>query len=321
MKNYTDAIAPGLVILIVPLVMNWMKGRAKEPPRNVAGVAWMEYMPAMKAIAVLAVVIMTCCCAAFFFVPDDKSRIGVLLLAAIFGAPGVPLFIETFLVRIGYDDETIYCRSGWRKKRCIDWKDVQSFAFSPSLGWWEIETRTSGTIRASTALRGLDEFLAELNRRGIGRTPPAISWMARFGKRPARCVAGVKWMEYGFLMKGFALLIAAVLAGLCVSLFYVTEERMAVLLLLFLVGGNGIPVIVAAFFSRIGYDEERIYCRSGWRRPRSVDWNDIVSFHYSHAIPTWVMESRTREKVCVSVLMCGAGELVAELKRRGIGQL
>ena len=85
------------------------------------------------------------------------------------------MVIEFFLVRIGFDENGIYCYSGWRPKRTIDWTAVESVRFSQSMQWWVLRTKDAGNIRASVFLSGLQEFLTELEKRGIKNSGAGVT--------------------------------------------------------------------------------------------------------------------------------------------------
>ena len=166
MNDLANYIAPALTAITVPLVLSWLLRSAGSQAKMKAGVAWLEYGAAMKGFALFFVAIVAGLCVVWFNVATKDKR-AVLSLILLFGGLTFPLVIEFFLVRIGFDRERIYCHSGWRKKRAIDWIEVESFRFSPSMQWWVIRTNKRGKIRASVYLSGVREFIGELQTRGI----------------------------------------------------------------------------------------------------------------------------------------------------------
>jgi len=86
---------------------------------------WLEYGKVMKGMALLFAGLVALLVGFWFTVaPDDKQP--VAWMVALFGLLDLPLLIEFFGVRIGFDDEQIYCHSGWRKNRVIPWRNLKS---------------------------------------------------------------------------------------------------------------------------------------------------------------------------------------------------
>ena len=166
MTDIGNYIGPALTVLLVPIILGWLLRSVSAKAKSINGLAWLTYGVALKAFTLFFVGIVAALIVIWFNVePKDKSP--VLFLIGLFGALTLPMVIEFFLVRIGFDEKGIYCHSGWRPKRTIDWATVESVSFSQSMQWWVLRTKGSGKIRASVFLSGLQDFLAELEKRGI----------------------------------------------------------------------------------------------------------------------------------------------------------
>jgi hypothetical protein len=164
--DFARYVGTGLAVVMTPLALAWLRRSARVPARCKGGVFWLEYGPAMKWFALLCVV-MAVSLGVGVFHRATKHQDAVVWLFLLFAGLTLPLLIEFFLVRIGFDGDRIYCHSGWRRKRVIEWSDVASYRYSPMMQWWVIGTEKSGKIRAHIFLSGLDDLLAELSRRGV----------------------------------------------------------------------------------------------------------------------------------------------------------
>ena len=91
----------------------------------------------------------------------------VSLVFGFFTGLTVALLLEFYLVRIEFDDYSIYTRSPWRPQRRIPWYEVMSYSFSVASQWYVFRTRSMGAIRLSVYLSGLGSFMAEAKRRQI----------------------------------------------------------------------------------------------------------------------------------------------------------
>ena len=165
MKNTETYISAAIIAVVVPLVLEWLARSARAKAKKQDGIVWLEYSKLMKGLTFFFIAIVAVLIVAWFgAAPKDKSSI--LGLIALFGGLTLPLAIETMFVRIGFDAERIFCHSGWRMKRVVEWRDVEMAHFSTSMKWWVIGTKNSGAIRASIYLTGINELLAVLEKRG-----------------------------------------------------------------------------------------------------------------------------------------------------------
>jgi hypothetical protein len=152
-------------VVVVPLVLEWLARSARAKAKRKDGIVWLEYSKVMKGFTYFCVAIVAALGMAWLTAaPKDKNPI--LGLIVLFGGLALPLAIETMFVRIGFDAERILCHSGWRTKRVVEWRDVETAHFSPSMKWWVIGTKNSGAIRASMYLTGINDLLAALEERG-----------------------------------------------------------------------------------------------------------------------------------------------------------
>lgn len=166
MKDLPQYLGPALAGIAVPLLLGWLLHSAKRTARKEDGVTWLDHSRAMKGLTLFFVGFMAAMMVASF-VARSQDKGNILAMVALIGGLMVPMVIEVFFVRIGFDATRIYCHSGWRRNRVIDWSEVESVVFSSTMQWWVIQTTRHGKIRASAYMAGLDEFLAELDRRGI----------------------------------------------------------------------------------------------------------------------------------------------------------
>jgi len=118
----------------------------------------------MKGMALVVASIVVLLIGLWFQVaPNDKES--VAWMALLFGVLDLPLLIEFYGVRIGYDEKKVYCFSGWRKNRILSWSEIKSCGYSPTNKWWVIETATQGKIRIHEFISGRDSFFAAMRER------------------------------------------------------------------------------------------------------------------------------------------------------------
>lgn len=166
MELETQQVSAALIAVIVPLILGWLLRSANSATKKVGGVSWLTYSNEMKLLSVVLSLIVPALIILWFNV-DAKDKEPVAWMIALFGGLTLPLFLELFFVRIGYDSKKIYCKSIWRPNRDVAWPDVQSVTFSQSMSWWVLETNHSGKIRVSQFMSGVPELLKELEKRGI----------------------------------------------------------------------------------------------------------------------------------------------------------
>jgi hypothetical protein len=166
MANLSNYIAPALIAFVVPIALGLLLKSVNAHARSEGSTKWLEYGPVMKGMSLSFLAPVIAITMAGFFV-EPKDRNPVFLGAAFFGALTLPLLIECFLVRIGFDDQQVFCLSGWRRRRVIPWDEIESASYSGPMMWWVISTRNHGKIRAHLYLSGVSDFLDELRRRNV----------------------------------------------------------------------------------------------------------------------------------------------------------
>jgi len=163
-------IVNSLIFILVPAALAMFVRAADKPARVSEGVQWLEYSVAMKVFSVVSGVIPAL--AAFSLVfskPEDPS--GALSCVVLFGILTMVALLESFLVRIGFDEEYIYTRSAWRKSRKIPWLETGMPSRSNLFQWWCLPTKHQGVIRISDFIAGKGDFFAMLVRQSRGSTP------------------------------------------------------------------------------------------------------------------------------------------------------
>ena len=161
-----DSITHFLIPLAVTVVLSMlMKSAASAHAVSVGGRSTVGYGIGFKGFAVFSGLLTLALLIGVFFVAPGE-RIGMLLLAAIFGVPALYLLLEGFGVRVVYSDSGIEAFSPWRRNRSAAWDEISEVSFSPMARWHRIKT-THGYIRLHEMKSGVPSLLQELERRGI----------------------------------------------------------------------------------------------------------------------------------------------------------
>ena len=158
-----DWLGPVAVAIIVPLVLGALKKGSQVAPQERDGRRWVEYGWGAKGFAMVGFLIVMGLAVLFFFV-NEEGKEPVFWMAAGFAALVLPLFIEFFFVKLGYNDETLLCYSPWRSNRTVRFEDMEKPVFSESMQWWEMPTKSQGKVRVSTMARGAKKLVEEVNR-------------------------------------------------------------------------------------------------------------------------------------------------------------
>lgn len=109
MNDIGKYVGPALTVILVPVILGWILRSVNPAANKKSGVAWLEYGAVMKAFALFSVGIAVAMAVVWFNVaPKDKNA--VLFIAALFGGLSLPLVVEFFFVRIGFDSDRA---SGW----------------------------------------------------------------------------------------------------------------------------------------------------------------------------------------------------------------
>ena len=122
----------------------------------------LRYGWALRGLTLTTLLMM--CSGLLFAKFDTKSpdEAGLLVCTGILTALFLFFFIEAFFVRIEFDVTTIYTFTPWRSHREIPWSDIISFRHYEHHNWYVIQTRTHGTLRVSTFLTGINNFVTTL---------------------------------------------------------------------------------------------------------------------------------------------------------------
>ncbi len=157
-----------ITVIVVSSVPGLLFKSVSVKAKHEDGMSWLEYGAVMKGFSLLVAALPIVLVVVWFNV-EQKDKLPVLVMIAIFGSLSVPLVIELFFVRVGFNDVGLVCKSGWRRNRAISWADIEGIEFSQSMQWWVLTTKESGVVRLQIYLSGLDELLGELEKRGIKR--------------------------------------------------------------------------------------------------------------------------------------------------------
>ncbi|WP_035608743.1 hypothetical protein [Haloferula sp. BvORR071] len=157
-------ITPALIAVVVPVAMAAFVRAADRPARVSGEVKWVEYGVAMKAFSIAAGLIPVGLIVAMFL--QSAFSKDPVIATLLFTGLSVPLLLESFLVKISFDENAIYTRSAWRRSRVIPWSEVGAPIRSDLLQWWVLPTKKQGSIRLHDFISGKGEFFAmALNKR------------------------------------------------------------------------------------------------------------------------------------------------------------
>lgn len=149
----------------VRLMIDWLDGCVEDDARKEGGRYWAEYGRAHKAVACIFAIGAAALIVAVLFAKPQKWPLMAGLSLLVFGLPSAILLLEFFVVRIGFDEERIECRSPWRLRRTIPWTSVQSCSYSDFAKWWVVDAGVHGKIRLSNWLSGQKALLAMMKSR------------------------------------------------------------------------------------------------------------------------------------------------------------
>ncbi len=158
-----DWIVYALIALIVPWALNALSKSADVPAEIREGKTWLGYGLPLKIFSLLSLVLPLAGVLYFFFGDYDSiyEPIGFTLF---FSLISLPLVLESFWVRIAFDDATVYCFSPWRPNRQIPFSELGKPYYSEAMQWWVIPTGSQGYIRLQSFLSGKEALLERLAR-------------------------------------------------------------------------------------------------------------------------------------------------------------
>jgi len=157
-----DWLGPVLVAIIVPLALGGLTKAAAVPAKTREGKSWLEYGAAFKILSSFILSI-PCGLAFIYLSADGENKFPILMMILLFGGLGLPLFLEAFFVKIGFDDSTVHCFSPWRSNRRIALSDLQKPYYSNAMQWWVIPTEKDGNIYLQSFISGAPQLLEKID--------------------------------------------------------------------------------------------------------------------------------------------------------------
>ena len=154
-------LAYALIAIIVPWALNALTKSADVPAEFKEGKTWLAYRSPLKVFSILSLGFPIA--GVLYLLSGEYESIyepvGFILF---FSLISVPLVLESFLVRIAFDDECIYCFSPWRPNRQVAFSELGEAYYSDMMQWWLIPTESQGYIRLQSFISGKDELLERL---------------------------------------------------------------------------------------------------------------------------------------------------------------
>ena len=157
-----DWIVYGLIALIVPWALNALTKSADVPAEIREGKTWLVYGMPLKIFSLLSLGFPLAGVLYFFF-GDYDSVYEPLGFTLFFSLISLPLVLESFWLRIAFDEETVYCFSPWRGNRQVPLSELGKPYYSDMMQWWVIPTKSQGVIRLHNFLSGKDALLERLS--------------------------------------------------------------------------------------------------------------------------------------------------------------
>lgn len=167
MKESFEIMGRILAAIAIPLLILRFSRAAREPGRRNGDRTWLEYGRGIRIFTTLFGVLVLWQVGLWIF-STPEHRFDAMMLVLIFGSLWMPLALEVFLVRIGYDGSTLWCFSPWRRRREIPLEELGTPHYSGWMKWWVIPTSRLGKVRISDFVAGRDAFLKML---GAGKKP------------------------------------------------------------------------------------------------------------------------------------------------------
>ncbi|MDH3343528.1 MAG: hypothetical protein OEY06_13195 [Gammaproteobacteria bacterium] len=152
-----------LIAIIVPWVINALNKSADVPAEFREGKTWLTYGLPLKIFSILSLGFPLAGVLYFFF-GDYESIYEPMGFTLFFSLISVPMMLESFLVRIAFDDEYIYCFSPWRANRQVAFSALAKPYYSDAMQWWVIPTESQGYIRVQSFISGKDELLERVSK-------------------------------------------------------------------------------------------------------------------------------------------------------------
>ncbi len=157
-----DWIVYALIALIVPWALHALTRLADVPAEIREGKTWLVYGLPLKIFSLISLVL-PLAGVVYLFTGDYDSIYEPIAFILFFSLISLPLVLESFWVRIAFDDETVYCFSPWRANRQIPFSDLGKPCYSDAMQWWVIPTASHGTIRIQNFISGKEALLERLS--------------------------------------------------------------------------------------------------------------------------------------------------------------
>jgi len=157
-------IIEGVITTCVTALLYWaaIRGRPKVDPQG--GILLFRYSTASRGVAIL----LALCFALILFVApfripvkdesDAEAMIGMVVVSVALAGP---LLWETMCFSVIVSPEGLDCRSPWRGKSFISWRDVEDVSYGAICKWFIIRTTDGRTFRVPFWVSGISEFLAK----------------------------------------------------------------------------------------------------------------------------------------------------------------
>lgn len=157
-------IGGAVTVLIFRSLPRWISGTAPvlggryvmSYPKAIRWLSWVLLVPAAGYVIYYAIA-----------KGGGWDTKGILFVAGLWTVVCMPLLLEVNVVRVEFDESSIYTFSPWRKKREIPWNDVVKHWFSETNQWHVFETRNRGKIRLGVFLQGIETFREHARQHGI----------------------------------------------------------------------------------------------------------------------------------------------------------
>ena len=156
-----DWLGYALIAVIVPFALGALTKSANVPAELKEGKTWLKYGLPLKIFSLFSLVLPMV--GVFYLLSGDYETlyapVGFILF---FSLISVPLILESFLVRIAFDEDSVYCFSPWRSNREIPFSELGEPQYSDSMQWWLIPTKSHGYIRLHDFISGKEDLLERL---------------------------------------------------------------------------------------------------------------------------------------------------------------
>lgn len=153
-----DWLSAALIAIIVPMALGVLSKAGRVPAEFRDGKTWLEYGRTFKIFSCVGIMI-PCGFGIVLFYVEPKEVFALSMVILLFAVLTVPLFLEAFFVKIGFDESVVYCYSPWRPNRQIKFSDLGEPCYSNSLQWWVIPSQNSGYIRLQDFISGKEDLL------------------------------------------------------------------------------------------------------------------------------------------------------------------